>query len=783
MQITGDRVVVDIRVKEDMATAKSDLQKLGVTITASYGRVISGTIPITALPQLENVSSIRFARPAYKPLHQRTRVNMMQDFGRRKGIGANGGVTVDIDGQLSAASAGKIVPVISQGDTAQLSYLARKKYKVDGKGVKVGVLSDSYNNLGTAQKGVLHGELPGPGNPFGYKKPVQVLSDLDSGGTDEGRAMMEIVHDVAPGSELAFHTADNGQADFAQGIVQLANAGCDVIADDVFYYAEPFFQDGIIAQAVDQVKGQGVAYFSAAGNESIRSYESPYRPSAVELLGAGNGTAHNFSGPGDPPRYAQPIYIPPGGSIISSFQWDQSSFSASGVGCASDFDIYLLDSHGNIVAGSASDNIASGDPIEVFGYFNNTTSPTFYLVILKFAGPDPTRLKYILYNDALFYLTNPAIPGILSPTLVGHTKAEGAISTGAAFYLQTPPYGVDTPVVEGFSSVGGVANYYDISGNRIAPLIRNKPEIVAPDGGNTSFFDPFGNGDISEDTDSFPNFFGTSAATPHAAGVAALMIDAQKLRTITPSQIKGILETHTWDMDNPYTAGFDEGFDFATGYGLINAAGAVGEVKFPNSYIKNLELKPLCSADPNATRNWQIVNPNPFDVPVSWIVIGSNQHGSIVVPPGDTVFSTNALYFHNTPLPEIAFISWDDNFGFSRLDVAYSTRAVCGKDVVSAGNSDKLLSGSAAALSSDKPLITEVYPNPSSGMFRLYMSLASPQDVTLQLYSADGRQMQVQRVAQSTGVIDINASAYRPGVYFLKVMQGGSVKTIKLVKN
>jgi hypothetical protein len=311
-------------------------------------------------------------------------------------------------------------------------------------------------------------------------------------------------------------------------------------------------------------------------------------------------------------------------------------------------------------------------------------------------------------------------------------------------------------------------------------LIRNKPEIVAPDGGSTSFFGQV----IPQLGDTFPHFFGTSAAAPHGAGVAALMIDAQKLGTITPSQIKGILETHTWYMKDPYTpAFFSNGFDFATGHGLINAVGAVGEVKFPNSYIKNLELKPLCSADPNATRNWQIVNPNPFDVPVTWVVIGSDQHGSLVVQPGDTVFSTNALFFHNRPLPEVAFISWDDNFGFPRLDVAYSTRAVCGKDVVSAGNSDKLLSGSAAALSSDKPLITEVYPNPSSGVFRLYMTLTAPQDVTLQLYSADGRQVLVQRVAQSTGVIDINASAYRPGIYFLKVIQGGTVKTLKLVKN
>lgn len=785
MQIKGDKVVVDVTVKTDLASARAELKSLGFQETAVYGRVISGLIPISSLSQLESTTSIRYAKPAYKPLHVSKPASAIMP-GYARYIYASASRGQGLTGDAAGLQNGKLpTPVISQGDTAQRSNIARKKYKVDGKGVKVGILSDSYNNLGGAETGVLHGELPGPGNPFNYKKPVHVLEDLDSGGTDEGRAMMEIVHDVAPAAQLAFHTADFGQADFAQGIVQLANAGCGVIADDVMYFAEPFFQDGIIAQAVDYVKAQGVTYFSSAGNESIRSYESDYHPSTFEALGAGNGTAHNFSGPGDPPRYFQPIYIPPGGSLISSFQWDQSSFSASGVGCESDLDIYLLDVNGNVVAGGASNNLASGDPIEVFGYFNNTQSPTFYLVILKFAGPDPSHLKYLLYNDALFYLTNPAIPGILTPTVVGHAKAAGAIATGAAWYFQTPAYGVTPPVLEGFSSVGGVANYYDVSGNRIAPLIRKKPEIVAPDGGNTSFFDPFGNGDIPQDADTFPNFFGTSAAAPHAAGVAALMIDAEKLHTITPDQIKGILESHTYDMDNPYTPGFDTGFDFASGYGLIKADEAVGEVKFPNLYVKNLDVKPLCSNSPGSIRNFDVKNPNPFEVTVNWLIIGTSQHGSFTAPPGDTTIAVAPLFYHNLALPTIAIIDWEDNFGFTRFDLAYSSSATCGKEAVSAINSDELIAGKENSITTGrKPgYLAEVYPNPSASTFRLYLSLGDQTNADIQLYSADGKVLQTKRTYQSNGVVDIDAHSYKPGVYLLKVSSpGGFVKTIKLIK-
>ena len=91
--------------------------------------------------------------------------------------------------------------------------------------------------------------------------------------------MLQIVHDVAPGASLAFYTGDNSEADFASGIGTLAaappaGAGAKVIADDLGYFDEPFFQDGIVAQAVDSVEAQGVAYFSAAGNDGTLSYQN-----------------------------------------------------------------------------------------------------------------------------------------------------------------------------------------------------------------------------------------------------------------------------------------------------------------------------------------------------------------------------------------------------------------------------------------------------------------------------------------------------------------------------
>ena len=101
---------------------------------------------------------------------------------------------------------------------------------------------------------------------------------------------------------------------------------------------------------------------------------------------------------------------------------------------------------------------------------------------------------------------------------------------------------------------------FDIAGNSISPIIRNKPEIVAPDGGDTTFF---GSGD--SENNGFPNFFGTSAAAPYAAA-AALMLEA--VPTLDPTEIYTGFERTAIDMNVA-------GFDFDSGFGLIDVFQAV----------------------------------------------------------------------------------------------------------------------------------------------------------------------------------------------------------------
>jgi hypothetical protein len=129
------------------------------------------------------------------------------------------------------------------------------------------VLSDSFNNRGDASADVASGDLPGPGNPFGFTTPVTVVQDLPSDGTDEGRAMLQIVHDLAPGAQLFFATGFLNPFSFATNIMNLQSIyNCNIIVDDITYFDEGVFQDDLIAKAVNTVTAAGALYFSSAGN-------------------------------------------------------------------------------------------------------------------------------------------------------------------------------------------------------------------------------------------------------------------------------------------------------------------------------------------------------------------------------------------------------------------------------------------------------------------------------------------------------------------------------------
>ena len=207
--------------------------------------------------------------------------------------------------------------------------------------------------------------------------------------------MMQIIHDVAPGAAQAFHSAFNGIADFANGIVELATAGATVINDDIIYFAEPMFQDGPIAQAVDTAMAMGAAYFSSVGNAADHSYESTFRNSGIDGYRSGS-LRHDFDAGSGVDTFQQ-ITIAAGETAIFSFQWSDPHFSVSGSpGATSDLDIVLYSDKARprALAGSIDANIG-GDPVEVLGYTNTGPTQTFLLGIDLVSGPAPATITFM----------------------------------------------------------------------------------------------------------------------------------------------------------------------------------------------------------------------------------------------------------------------------------------------------------------------------------------------------------------------------------------------------
>lgn len=625
--LAAPAVLVDAIVSGDPQAAKVQLTQLGFKPSAVFGKDIGGWLPLDRAADIAALGSLRFVKTAMMHTHSR-------------------------------AHAAPADPVAYEGDFVQGSLALKQATGLTGSGITVGVLSDSFDcngqydaanpggtHLGDYADDVALGALPAGVNVIEEDPaPAGSPSGTPCTGTDEGRALAQIVYAVAPGAKLAFYTADGSEADFAQGILTLAmptgqkdpngrsGGGAQIIDDDVGYFDEPVYQEGEVGVAIDQVVGQGALYFSSAGNEGTNSFEttnasfsgSPAAgaPNAGEqLLQIGTDANNN-------PVYALPITIPPlannDGYVISLF-WDQPYQSSTGKGdpgdvigdpgvgngpgAASVLDFCIGDASGNIPATGSigADDVFNGplgvptncagpsnaaplpssnftqsqpgdaDPynfIQIFNVSGSTSTAVHATIVIGLiSGPAPHRVKVIIQDDGRGttidnYATN-------SSTIQGHPLSPNAMAVGAAFYGNTIACGQTANTLEPYSSTGGSVMVFNPAGIALSPpYVPHKPDIVAPDGITTSFFGfaPFytlaANAPQQCQPGAYVNdsFFGTSAAAPHAAGLAALLLQADP--GATPAQVYNALRGAAQKMDP------SPGFSFASGYGLVQAQAA-----------------------------------------------------------------------------------------------------------------------------------------------------------------------------------------------------------------
>jgi subtilisin family serine protease len=417
---------------------------------------------------------------------------------------------------LAAAS-----PVGTGADQAVQADSARAQANVAGTGIKIGILSDSFNVLGGYGADIADGALAAG---------VMVLKEGPTTGNDECRAMAELIHQIAPDAQIYFYTAFDGQTDFANGITALAAAGCQVIVDDVTYLDEPFCQDGGVVQtAVENVVAQGVSYFTAASNEGTNFLQRGFTGISAALPGlSGAFLAENF-GSTARPNPLESLTIAQGSTTTIDLQWDQP-FATIGTGNASanSLGMVLYDSTGKIVA-YAMNNVTGGNPDQILQFTNTTASTNFYLAIVTNGGSvAPGQFKFIVYGQGT--TINDRNAGIGSGTIIGHEMVPVANTVGAIAYYDTAEFG-GSGTVESYSSIGASVDF------------------VAPDGSATSVFNPF---------------YGTSAAAPNAAAVAALVLQADP--NLTPAEVTAVLAL---------TADPVRGAAGSAGAGLINADAAV----------------------------------------------------------------------------------------------------------------------------------------------------------------------------------------------------------------
>jgi hypothetical protein len=576
---TGNRVLVYVRFERGAAAGLKALRTAGAKTVSLSSRYQTATVAAkpAQLPDLADVPNVAGVTEALAPV------------------------------TASTCPAGKVV---SEGDVQLKAAEARSTFAFDGSGITVGILSDSFDQATeaadgsgpiatTASEDVESGDLPGLANTCpGQSTPVEVLEG-DTGGseeedTDEGRAMAQIVHDLAPKADIAFASAFNGEGAFANNIGKLADAGAQVITDDVFYLEEPFFQDGPVAVAVNEAVNGGVAYLSAAGNNSlldaeghqIGSWETPeYRdagscPPAVEDLEAVHCLDFN---PGAQTDRTFGIKVARGATLIVDLQWDEPW-----LGVGTDLDAFLLNSSGSLITSAGENNIGNSQkPLEVLSWSNESGSQrTVQLVVNRFSGDSP-RLKFALIENG-FGVTGTEYPrsienDVVGPTVFGHAGTAAAISVGAV------PFD-DSSVVERYSSRGPVRHDFGpVEGTAPAaplgsPEILSKSDLAATDCGLTTFFSSFEAGGW--------RFCGTSAAAPHAAAVTALMLGAKP--TATPEELRAALRESAVEVE--------AGDPCSVGAGLVEAVGAIEALLAPPGLIPPLCSTPFSEGSANEAR-------------------------------------------------------------------------------------------------------------------------------------------------------------------------------------
>lgn len=528
----AERVLVDIKADVTPAVL-ARIEELGGEVVNSVGkyRAIRAWLPLDAVEILATLDEVQRIGVADRAITNREepRPRFLSD---------------------KIASAADKVDT-SEGDAAHDAPAARATLSVDGTGIGIGVLSDGIATLGDRQAS---GDLP----------DSVVILDGQSGEDyyREGTAMLEIVHDLAPGAHLYFATGFGSAAQFAANIEALCDAGADVIVDDVIWLAESAFQDDVVARGVNAAVEKGCFFFSAAGNGGNLN-DGTAGVWEGDFADAGEDLPIDDMSVGDLHEFVDGVNANRIGEAAEHYRLKWADpLGAS----ANDYDLYLLDESRTEVV-RASTNVQDGEQDPLEGFSGSDDDVDRRLLVVRSAG-EARYLRLNAFRGELEHAT--------AGQIFGHPAAENAIGVAA---VSAASAGGDDGVFDGsesvetFSSDGPRRIFFEPDGVAISPgdfsstggEVLDKPDLAAADGVSTS-------------TPGFEHFKGTSAAAPHAAAIAALMVQAAGGRSrIDLETLREALAEAALDIEA-------RGFDRDSGAGIPLAPAAVSAVASDQEY-------------------------------------------------------------------------------------------------------------------------------------------------------------------------------------------------------
>ncbi len=495
---TGE-IQVYVTLAEPRPEFVSQLEALGLRVELTNGPVVQGWAPADAIEFLAALDFVRLIRPP--------------GYALRNQSGA----------------------VDTAGNSILRADQARAAFGVSGAGVPIGVISDGAVNRAAS---IASGDLPPQG------------AILRPGSGDEGTAMMEIVHDLAPGSPLLFFGIGVPPAtsfQMAAGINALAAAGARVIVDDIVMPDQPKFEDGIIAQTTRNFATGGRLYVTSANNYALRHYRAQYNP--VNFPATFGGVSylrvHNYVVVGT--DTANRFTVPAGCSVQVFLQWNNRFGAAS-----DDFDLALVRASDGVVLQFSAD-IQSGtqNPYEMLTWTNSTVSPqTVFVGIAEFNLSSPAStitLDYFVIDNCGLGLT-PLLQYTVPDASVWGQGAVSEVLSVAAVDAKNPAQ------IQPYSARGPGAISFPVPESRAVPNITGVVCVQTWVGQLGFFQNPF---------------CGTSAAAPHVAAIAALLIE--RAPALSSSQYRAILTGTAVDLGPP-------GFDFTYGFGRADAFAAVQSI-------------------------------------------------------------------------------------------------------------------------------------------------------------------------------------------------------------